>query len=130
MPLPAAIGIRMARPDRPVVAVVGDGSSLYSIQALWSAVHYRVGALFVILSNGGYAVMDRLMEREGGSPLWPSFPEIDFSGLAGAFGCPARRIVTTVELEQALDEVVPELAGRDEPLVLEIAVAPDEIFEP
>jgi thiamine pyrophosphate-dependent acetolactate synthase large subunit-like protein len=54
--LPGSIGIRMATPDRPVVAVVGDGSSLYSIQALWSAAHYGVGVLFVILSNGGYAV--------------------------------------------------------------------------
>jgi benzoylformate decarboxylase len=128
--LPAGIGIRMARPDRPVVAVVGDGSSLYSIQALWSAAHYRVGALFVILANGGYAVMDRLIEKEGGSPLWPSFPEVDIAGLAAAFGCPARRIATQEELDGALDEVVPGLADRDEPLLLEVAVAPDETFDP
>ena len=57
----------MALPDRPVVAIVGDGSSLYAIQALWSAAHYGVGALFVILSNGGYAVMDRLVEQQGGA---------------------------------------------------------------
>ena len=63
--LPAAIGLRMARPDRPVVAIVGDGSSLYSIQALWSAAHYRAGVLFVILANGGYAIMDRLAEQTG-----------------------------------------------------------------
>ena len=128
--IPAAIGIRMARPDRPVVAVVGDGSSLYSIQALWSAAHYRVGALFVILSNGGYAVMDRLMEKESGSPPWPSFSEIDISGLATAFGCASRRVATPEELEQALDEVVPGLAERDEPLLLEVEVVPDETFEP
>jgi len=128
--IPAAIGIRMARPERPVLAIVGDGSSLYSIQALWTAVHYRVGALFVILANGGYAVMDRLAEKEGGAPVWPQFPEIDFSGLARALGCPAQRIDTPAELEQVFDDVVPDLAGRDEPLVLEIAVAPDEIFEP
>ena len=47
--LPAATGLRMALPERPVVAIVGDGSSLYGIQALWSAAHYRAGALFVIL---------------------------------------------------------------------------------
>ena len=64
--LPAAIGLRMARPDRPVVAIVGDGSSMYSIQALWSAAHYRAGVLFVILANGGYAIMDRLAEQAGG----------------------------------------------------------------
>ena len=47
--LAGATGLRMALPERPVVAVVGDGSSLYGIQALWSAAHYRVGVLFVIL---------------------------------------------------------------------------------
>jgi benzoylformate decarboxylase len=128
--LPAAIGIRMACPQRPVVAVVGDGSSLYSIQSLWSAAHYRVGALFVVLANGGYAVMDRLAEVQGGKPPWPQFPDIDFSALARAFGCTARRIATPTELERTFDEVLPDLAGRDEPLLLEIAVAPDETFAP
>jgi benzoylformate decarboxylase len=129
--IPAATGIRMARPDRPVVAVVGDGSSLYSIQALWSAAHYRVGALFVILANGGYAIMDRLLEREGGgaSP-WPSLAEIDISGLARAFGCSARLVTTPDELVETFDEVVPQLADRDEPLVLEVQVAPGETFDP
>jgi benzoylformate decarboxylase len=128
--IPAAIGIRMGRPERPVVALVGDGASLYSIQALWTAVRYRVGALVVILANGGYAVMDRLIEQEGGSPPWPRFPEIDFVALAQALGCPARKVATPDELEECFDEVVPGLAGRDEPLVLAISVDPDETFEP
>jgi thiamine pyrophosphate-dependent acetolactate synthase large subunit-like protein len=71
----------MALPDRPVVAVVGDGSSIYGIQALWSAAHYKVGVLFVILSNGGYAIMDRLAERQGGVAPWPSF-DVDVAALA------------------------------------------------
>jgi len=60
--LPAAIGLRLARTDRPVLTVVGDGSSLYQIQALWSAARYGAGVLFVVLANGGYAIMDRLAE--------------------------------------------------------------------
>ena len=128
--IPAAIGIRMAVPERQVVALVGDGASLYSIQALWTAVRYRVGALIVILANGGYAVMDRLMEMEGGAPPWPGFPEIDFVALAGAFGCPAETVATPDELERCLDEVVPGLDGRDQPLVLVVSVAPDETFDP
>ena len=91
---PAAIGIRMAIPERQVVVLVGDGASLYSIQALWTAVRYRVGALIVVLANGGYAIMDRLMELEGGSSPWPGFPEIDFAALARAFGCPAEEVAT------------------------------------
>lgn len=127
--LPAAIGLRMARPDRPVVAIVGDGSSLYAIQSLWSAAHYGVGALFVILSNGGYAIMDRLAEQQGGKPPWPGFG-VDVSGLAQALGCPARKISRHDELLQTFDEVLPGLGSRDEPLLLEVAVAPDETFLP
>ena len=127
--LPAAIGLRMARPDRPVVAIVGDGSSLYAIQSLWSAAHYRVGPLFVILSNGGYAIMDRLAEQHGGAVPWPGFG-IDVAGLARAFGCPAQTVRGHDELLQTFDEVLPGLGERDEPLLLEIAVAPDESFAP
>jgi benzoylformate decarboxylase len=127
--LPAAIGLRLARPDRPVVAIVGDGSSMYSIQALWSAAHYRAGVLFVILSNGGYAIMDRLAEQTGGTAPWPSF-DVDVAGIARAFGCPARTVSDHGELLALLDDVLPGLAGRDEPLLLEVEVAPDETFAP
>ena len=127
--LPAATGLRMALPGRPVVAIVGDGSSLYAIQALWSAAHYRAGALFVILSNGGYAIMDRLAEQHGGAVPWPGFG-VDVAGLARAFGCPAQTIHGHDELLQTFDEVLPALGGREEPLLLEIAVAPDESFAP
>jgi benzoylformate decarboxylase len=125
----AGIGLRMARPDRPVLSIVGDGSSLYSVHALWTAAHYRVGALSIVLSNGGYAVMDRLAERFGGSPSWPSF-EVDIAGLARSFGCPARRVRSRSELVTAFDEVIPGLAERSEPLLLEILVTPDETFTP
>jgi benzoylformate decarboxylase len=127
--LPAAIGIRMAQPGRPVVAVVGDGSSLYAIQALWSAAHYGCGVLFVVLANGRYAIMDRLAEQQaGGKPPWPAFPEVSVSGLATALGCPAQRVATGGELAAALDAVVPTLADRAEPLVLEVAVRLPEAF--
>jgi benzoylformate decarboxylase len=127
--LPAATGLRMALPERPVVAIVGDGSSLYSIQALWSAAHYRAGALFVILSNGGYAIMDRLVEQHGGAAPWPRFG-VDVAGLARAFGCPARTVAGHGELEEVLDGVLPDLRRRDEPLLLEVTVTPDESFAP
>ena len=61
-----SIGLRMGLPDRPVVAVLGDGSTMYAIQALWSAARYDVGVLLVVLANGRYAVMDALAQRRGG----------------------------------------------------------------
>ena len=128
--LPSAIGLRLAMPRRPVVALVGDGSAMYSIQALWSAAHYRAGALFVVLANGGYAIMDRLAEMQGDSAPWPALTGIDIVGLARAFGCSAERISTPADLEHAFDEAVPGLAQREEPLLLEVVVAPDESFEP
>jgi benzoylformate decarboxylase len=128
--LPGATGVRMALPDRPVVAVVGDGSSIYGIQALWSAAHYRVGVLFVILSNGGYAIMDRLAERHGERAPWPTFEEVDVAAVARGFGCPARRIKAHDELVAALDEVVPTLESRTEPLLLDVVIAPTQHFAP
>ncbi len=127
--LGGATGVRMALPERPVVAVVGDGSSIYGIQALWSAAHYRVGVFFVILSNGGYAIMDRLAERQGREPPWPSF-DVDVAALARAFGCAARRITTHDELLYELDELVPTLASRDEPVLLDVVIAPTQTFAP
>jgi benzoylformate decarboxylase len=129
--LPAAAGLRMARPERPVVAVVGDGSAVFGIQALWSAARYRCGALFVVLANGRYAVMDRLAEMHGrAAGPWPAFEDVDVSSLARGFGCPSRRVATYEEATAALDELIPGLAGREEPLVLEVAVQPDDRFEP
>jgi benzoylformate decarboxylase len=126
--LPGATGLRMALPDRPIVAVVGDGSAIYQIQAVWSAAHYNIGAVFVVLSNGGYAIMDVLAERQGGAGPWPGFAEIELAAVARGFGCPARRIETLTELVGALDEVVPTLGDRTEPLLLDVAVAPTRAF--
>jgi benzoylformate decarboxylase len=122
--LPGTIGLRMALPDRPVLAVIGDGSSLYAIQALWSAARYDVGALVVVLVNGGYAVMDKLAADTGQPAPWPAFDTIDIAAIARALGCEAIRVEDHAELLAQLDAVVPTLAGRDAPLVLEIAVAP------
>ncbi len=58
-----SIGLRMGNPSRPVVAVVGDGSSMYAIQALWSAAHYEVGVLIIVMANGRYKVMDNLARQ-------------------------------------------------------------------
>jgi benzoylformate decarboxylase len=122
--LPAATGLRMAVPDRPVVAVVGDGSAVYGIQALWNAARYDVGAVFIVLANGGYAVMDSLARLQGGSGPWPSFA-VDMCSLARGLGCPARRIETHSELLAALDGILPGAADRSEPILLEVVVAPD-----
>jgi benzoylformate decarboxylase len=128
--LPAAVGVRMALPDRPVVAVVGDGASLYAIQALWSAARYEARALFVVLANGGYRVMDRLAEIHGEAAPWPAFGTIDIAAIARSFGCPALRVETHDQLLSALDGALPPPAGPGEPRLIEVVVAPDPEFSP
>jgi benzoylformate decarboxylase len=121
--LPAAIGLGLALPDRPVVAVVGDGSAMFAIQSLWSAARYGARARFVVLANGGYAIMDRLAQMQDEAAPWPPFGAIDIAAMARAQGCPAVRVETTDELARALDD-------GTRPLLIEAMVEPDPDFTP
>jgi benzoylformate decarboxylase len=121
--LPAAAGLRLGDPSRPVVALLGDGSSLYAIQGLWSAARYECGVLFIVLSNGRYAIMDQLADKIGGKAPWPAFDDIDIAAMSRSLNCPARRVNTYAELIELLDEIVPTLAARSGPLLLDVSVA-------
>ena len=64
--LPAAIGIKLGLPHRPVIALVGDGGSLYTIQALWTAAHERVPVVAVVLNNRSYRILKQRTRAFGG----------------------------------------------------------------
>ena len=128
--MPAAIGLKLARPEHPVIGVIGDGSSMYSIQSLWTAAHLGVGVLFIILNNNGYAVMNRLADGRGGAAPWPPFDEVSVSTIAQGLGVESIRIDAYAELTTVLDRVAPGLGSRQEPLVLEVVVTPDTTFAP
>jgi benzoylformate decarboxylase len=129
--LPAAVGVRMAAPERPVVAVLGDGSTLYAPQALWTAARYGVGVLVVVLSNGRYAVLDRLVEQQGrGAAPWPGFEEVDVAAIARGLGCEALLVEDADGLDAALDAVVPGLRRSTSPLLLDVRVGCSAGFEP
>jgi benzoylformate decarboxylase len=110
--LPGALGYRLAHPDRPLLAISGDGSALYSIQALWTAAHYGMRILFIILNNRAYRIvkhnMDRhrlyfdTIEKKGYPFLDLTDPDIDFVDLAQGFGVPARRVIEPEELAPAM----------------------------
>jgi benzoylformate decarboxylase len=123
--LSGAIGLRMGLPDRPVVAVLGDGSALYGIHGLWSAAHYGIGALFIVIGNGTYAVMDAQARARGASHPWPAFTGVEIAGLARSLRCPAVRIESYDELTATLVDALAALAERREPLLVEAVVTPD-----
>jgi len=104
--LPAAIGIQLAL-DRPVVAIVGDGSAMYSIQALWTAAHHDLPITFVITNNKGYRIIkQRLLAFHGNREfIGMDFvePEIDFVGLARSFGVAAERIADPAAVRPAVE---------------------------
>jgi benzoylformate decarboxylase len=73
--------------------------------------------------------MDRLVEQQGSSGPWPNV-DVDVAGLSRALGCPARTIAEHDDLLATLDEVLPALVERREPLLVEVKVAPDKSFSP
>jgi benzoylformate decarboxylase len=124
--LPAAIGIKLALPHRPVVALVGDGSAMYTCQALWTAAHERVGAVFVILNNGSYRILKQRTQALRGHAAQTGIyvamdlvePRVDYVGLARSLGVAAERAATVAE---ACDLVRKGIAG-DAPLLVDVAI--------
>lgn len=107
--LPAAVGVAMARPDRTVVALAGDGSSMYGIQALWTAARERTRVTFVILDNSGYAAVRVLADSLGIAKLpGVELGGIDFTAVAGGLGCAGVRVDDPGQLKPALAEAIAE----------------------
>jgi benzoylformate decarboxylase len=104
--LPASVGVSLANPDRPVVCFSGDGSAMYSIQALWTAAHHKLPLTVVICNNGGYRIIkQRLLAFHGDSHyVGMDFiePKVDFTGVAKALGLEAIRITDPKELKSQL----------------------------
>jgi benzoylformate decarboxylase len=122
--LPAAIGAKLALPDRPVVALIGDGSAMYTIQALWTAAHYRIPVVFVILNNTSYRILkQRLHALRGHAEQVDAYvgmelvdPAIDFVALSRSLGVAAERART---VREATDLVAKGIAS-DAPLLIDV----------
>ena len=115
--LPAAVGVALARPDSRVIAVLGDGSSLYSIQGLWSAAQLGLAVTFVIIKNGRYEALHEFgrhfdLQYLPGTQL----PALDFCGLAQAQGVQAVRVDKTSKLDAALTAAF----RSDKPMLVEV----------
>ncbi len=124
--LPAAVGIALAERQagryRKVIAVIGDGSFQYSVQALWTAAQHKLPVLFVVPRNTEYAILKSFAElgKTRGVPGL-DLPGLDIVSLATGYGCDARRVEQPEELTEALRAGM----AADVPTVLEVAISPE-----
>jgi benzoylformate decarboxylase len=119
--LPAAIGVAMGRPERKVIAVLGDGSSMYSIQGLWSAAQNALPIAFVIVKNGTYEALNEFGRHFGLARLQGiGLPQLDFCGLARSQGVHA---VSVTSVEQ-LDDALVAAFRSNAPMLVEVVVEP------
>jgi benzoylformate decarboxylase len=108
--LPAALGVKLAQPGRPVVALVGDGSAMYTIQALWTAAHDAIPVVYLILNNASYRILkQRTLALKGFSAEDDRYvgmdlvaPALDYVGLARAQGVPGELVEKAADVAPAL----------------------------
>ncbi|MCG2631237.1 benzoylformate decarboxylase [Bradyrhizobium sp. WYCCWR 13023] len=101
--LPAAVGMALGKPKQRTVCLIGDGSAMYSIQALWTAAQRKLPLTIVVINNSGYGAMrsfSQVMQVRNVPGL--ELPGIDFVRLAEGMGCHAVRVSKAAELGEAL----------------------------
>jgi acetolactate synthase-1/2/3 large subunit len=119
MSYPAALGAKIACPDRPVVAIAGDGGFMYNVQELATAVQHGINVVAVVFDDGAYGNVRR-MQRElyGNRIIASNLHNPDFVRLAESFGMPGRQVSDADDLADALAEAL----ARDEPALIAVKV--------
>lgn len=126
--VPAALGVKLARPERPVLCIAGDGSAMYTIQALWTAAHAGIPVVVAVVNNRQYAILKLNLAASGGrSATQGAFigmdldsPPIDYVGLARAMGVEAH----LVEKGPDVTEAVAAAFAAERPVLLEVPISP------
>jgi benzoylformate decarboxylase len=126
--IPGALAIKLAHPDKTVIGFTGDGGSMYTIQALWTAAHHNIGAKFVICNNQSYMllelnIMQYWKERNIEEHAFPaSFkladPVIDFATLAQSMGVPGVRVEKPNQVAPAIQQAL----AHDGPFLIDLVV--------
>ena len=121
--LAAAVGVALAEPTRRVIALIGDGSAMYTIQSLWNAAQAKLPMAVLILKNRRYAALQNFAPQFGFAPgarvEGSELPDLDFVALAAGHGVRGQRIETAAQLQEWL----PRALDSREPLLLEIEIA-------
>ncbi len=120
--MPGSVGFKLAVPERPVVCMIGDGSSMYSVQALWSAARYGANVAFIVVNNRGYSILKGFRDAIGAGDRVPGLdvPGIDFVGVAQGLGVEGETIEEAGDLLSAVKRAIN--AGR--PYLLDVIVDP------
>jgi len=113
---PAAIGLKLARPDLPLVALIGDGGFLYGASELATCVRHGVNFPVVVVNDGAFGIIDLLQNQSYGAGFENRLVNPDFSKLAAAHGIPATR----VESPEALGGAVESALSRKEMHLIEL----------
>jgi benzoylformate decarboxylase len=120
--MPAAVGVALGKPGARVIGLIGDGSAMYSIQALWTAAQFKLPITYVILNNRRYAALQDFAPvfgfADGDVVQGTELPDIDFVALAKGLGCAGARVAESGELRGALSCAL----RADAPMVLEVEV--------
>ena len=101
--LPASVGVALGRPNIRTVCLIGDGSAMYSIQALWTAAQRKLPLTVIVINNAGYGAMrsfSQVMQVRNVPGL--DLPNIDFVKIAEGLGCDAVRVNRSSDLSAAL----------------------------
>jgi acetolactate synthase-1/2/3 large subunit len=122
--VPAAIGAKVARPDRAVIAVAGDGGFMYSVNELATAVKYRLPIVFLVLNDGRFGAIQWLQELMFGRSGEADLANPDFVALARAFGAHAERVDT-----ETLAPALRRALAADGPTLIEVPIAVDPPWE-
>ncbi|MCW5852365.1 MAG: thiamine pyrophosphate-binding protein [Anaerolineae bacterium] len=113
---PAALGAKVADPDRAVIAICGDGGALFTLQELATAVHYRIPVVLIVANDCGYRSIEAYQRRLYGQPYAGELTNPDFVRLAEAFGAVGWRAETPAALETAVRSAL----AAQRPAVIEI----------
>jgi len=121
---PAAVGAKIAHPEREALAIAGDGGFLFTIFSLATAVQHRLGAIAVVFNDQGYGTIAWLQRRQFGRVIGAALRNPDYVRLAEAFGAHGCHVETPEELYDAITTV----QGRNLPTVIEVPLEGDVGF--
>lgn len=118
--LPAAIGVALGRPDRKVIALLGDGSAMYAIQGLWTAAQLDLPISFIIVKNGRYEALNQFGHHFGlESTVGTNLPAMDFCAMAHGQGIPATYVDSPERIDEALEA---SFSAKGGPTLVEVVV--------